>query len=148
MAEVIPKTTSTINRPLSQGFLFRTCQFTGPQFLSPDFPGGSVVKNPPANAGDPSSMCGLGRSPGERNGNPPHYSCLENPMDRVLWWITVHGVTKSQTQLSYQTTTITAWCGFGFHLSSTKHFADPFPKQRLPSHPLPSLYFKVPYTLA
>ena len=45
------------------------------------FPGGSVVKNPPANAGDAGSVPGLGRSPGEGNGNPLQYYCLENPMD-------------------------------------------------------------------
>ena len=43
---------------------------------------------------------GLGKSPGEGNGNPLQYSCLENPMDRGAWWVTVHGVTKSWTQLS------------------------------------------------
>ena len=43
---------------------------------------------------------GLGRSPGEGNGNPLQYSCLENPMDRGAWWATVHGVAKSRTQLS------------------------------------------------
>ena len=47
-----------------------------------DFPGGSVVKNLPANAGDVGSVPGLGRSPGEGHGNPFHYSCLENPMGR------------------------------------------------------------------
>ena len=46
------------------------------------FPGGSVVKNLPANAGEVGSVPGLGRSPGEGNGNPLKYSCLENPMDR------------------------------------------------------------------
>ena len=45
------------------------------------FPGGSVVKNPPANAGNGGSNPGSGRSPGEGNGNPLQYSCLENPMD-------------------------------------------------------------------
>ena len=60
------------------------------------FSGGSVVKNPPANAGDAeNSIPGLGRSPEEGNGNPLQYSCLGNPMDRD-WWATVHGVTKSQ----------------------------------------------------
>ena len=61
-----------------------------------------LVKNPPANARDPrdaGSIPGLGRSPGEGNGNPLQYSCLENPMDRGAWWAAVHGVTKSQTQL-------------------------------------------------
>ena len=58
------------------------------------FPGGSVVKNPPANAGDTGSILESGRSPGEGNGNPLQYSCLENSMDRGTWWATVHGVTK------------------------------------------------------
>ena len=64
------------------------------------FPGSSVVKNLPANAGDVGLICGLGRSPGEGNGNPLQYSCLGNPMDRGAWWATVCGVSKSQTQLS------------------------------------------------
>ena len=61
-----------------------------------------VVKNPPANAGDirdRGSISGLGRSPGGGPANPLQYSCLENPMDRGAWWATVHGVTKSWTQL-------------------------------------------------
>ena len=64
------------------------------------FPGGSVVKNPPANAGDAGdsvSISGSGRSPGGGNGNPLQYSCLENPVDKGAWWVTVHGVTKNQT---------------------------------------------------
>ena len=64
------------------------------------FPGGSVVKNLPANAGDTGdegSDPGLGRSPGAENGNPFQYSCLENPMDRGAWRATVHVVTKSLT---------------------------------------------------
>ena len=64
------------------------------------FPGGSEVKVYACNAGDPGSIPGLGRSPGEGNGNPLQHSCLENPMDRGAWWATVHGVTKSQTQLN------------------------------------------------
>ena len=59
-----------------------------------------VVKNLPANAGDTSSIPGSGRSTGEGNGNPLQCSCLENPMDRGAWWATIHGVTKSWTQLS------------------------------------------------
>ena len=58
------------------------------------FPGGSMVKNPPASAGDLSSIPASGRSPGEGNGNLPQYSCLGNLMDRGAWWATVHGVTK------------------------------------------------------
>ena len=56
--------------------------------------GGSVVNNPPANAGDMDLIPELRRSPGEGNGNPLQYSCLGNPMDRGAWWATVHGVPK------------------------------------------------------
>ena len=61
---------------------------------------GSVVKNLPANAGEVGSNPQLGRSPGEGNGNPLQYSFLGNPIDRGAWWATVHGVEKSQTQMS------------------------------------------------
>ena len=53
-----------------------------------------MVENPPANAGDPGSIPGSGRSPGEGNGNPLRYSCLGNAMDRGAWWATVHGDAK------------------------------------------------------
>ena len=52
------------------------------------------VKNPPADAGDAGLIPGLGRSPGEGNGNPLHYSCLGNPMDIGAWWTRVHEVTR------------------------------------------------------
>ena len=58
------------------------------------FPGGAVVKNPPASVGDTGSIPGSERSPGEGNGNLLQYSCLGNPMDRGAWWATVHEVTK------------------------------------------------------
>ena len=61
------------------------------------FPGGSAVKNPPANVGDTSSIPGLGRSLGEGNDSLPQYSCLENSMDRRAWWAAVHGVAKIHT---------------------------------------------------
>ena len=64
-----------------------------------------MVKNPPANAGDCGLIPGSRRSPGEGNGSPLQYSCLENPMDRGAWQATVHGIAKSQTQLS-ETATI------------------------------------------
>ena len=64
------------------------------------FPGGSEVKASACNEGDLGSIPGLGRSPGEGNGYPLQYSCLENPMDRGAWWATVHGVPKSRIQLS------------------------------------------------
>ena len=63
--------------------------------------GGSVVKNLPANVGDAGSIPGWGRYLGGGNGNPFQHSCLENPMDREVWWATVHGVAKSWTRLNY-----------------------------------------------
>ena len=62
-----------------------------------DFPGGSIVRNMPANAEDAGSIPGLGRSSGEGNGNRFQYSYLENPMDRGAWQATVHGVAESDT---------------------------------------------------
>ena len=64
------------------------------------FSGDSAVQNLPTNAGDVGLIPGSGRSPGEGNGNPLQYSCLENPMDRGAWWAILHGVRESQTQLS------------------------------------------------
>ena len=61
------------------------------------FPGGSDGKASVYNAGDLGSSPGLGRSPGEGNGNPLQYCCLENPMDRGAWYATVYGVAKSWT---------------------------------------------------
>ena len=72
------------------------------QVLHLGFPGGSVVKNLPTNAGyagDMGSIPELGRSPGEENGTPLQYSCLENSMDRGARQATVLGVAKSQIQL-------------------------------------------------
>ena len=59
-----------------------------------------MVKNPPVNSGDTGSIPGSGRSPGEGNSSPLQCSYLENPMDRGAWWVAVHGVAKTQTQLS------------------------------------------------
>ena len=80
-----------------------------------------VVKNPPANAGDAKDMDsipGLVRSPREGYVNPLKYSCLENPTDRGAWWATVHGVTKSRTQLKWlsmqYTTNATNMCLLSF----------------------------------
>ena len=73
------------------------------QFRKWGFPGGSVVKNLPTNAGDTrdaGSILGSGRSPGVGNGNPLQYSCLENPIGRRAWWVIDHRVAKSRTQLS------------------------------------------------
>ena len=73
------------------GFLF--CQGGGGWV----FPAGSAVKNLPANTGDTGSILGSRRCPGEGNGNPFQYSCLENPMERGTWRTTVHGVAKIET---------------------------------------------------
>ena len=62
--------------------------------------GGSVVKNPPVNAGAAGLIPGSGRFPGVGNGNPVQYSCLEYSMDRGAWRATIHGATNSQAQLS------------------------------------------------
>ena len=64
------------------------------------FPGSSASKESACHSGDPGSIPGSGRSPGEGNGLPLQYSCLENTMDRGTWWATVHGVAKSRTRLS------------------------------------------------
>ena len=70
-----------------------------PVWAGGGFPGGSEGKASACNVGDPGSIPGSGRSPGEGNGNLLQHSCLENPMDGA-WWATVHGVTKSRTRLS------------------------------------------------
>ena len=68
--------------------------------LKEGFPGGSVVRNLPANAGDLGSIPWLERSPGEGHSNPLQYSCLENSIDRGAWLARVHGVAKNWTQPS------------------------------------------------
>ena len=67
------------------------------RFIFESFPGGSDGKEHACNAGDPGSIPGSERSPGEENGNTLQYSCPENPMDRGAWWATVHGVTCKES---------------------------------------------------
>ena len=74
--------------------------FWGIIYISLVFSGDSDSKESTSNAGDLGLIPGSGRSPGEGNGNPLHYSCLENPMDRGAQLATVHGAAKSLTQLS------------------------------------------------
>ena len=78
-----------------------------------------VVKNQPANAGDireAGSIIGSGRFPGGGHGNPLQYCCLENPKDRGSWWVTVHRVAKSRTQLKGLITQHTSFsCVDSFH---------------------------------
>ena len=81
------------NFPMSKDLNEPLCLST----QSKDFAGGSDGKASDYNAGDLGSIPGLGRSPGEGNGNPLQYSCLENIMDGGAWQATIHGVTKSQT---------------------------------------------------
>ena len=81
------------------------------------FPGGAEVKASACNAGDPGSIPGSGRSPGEGNGNPLQYFCLENPMFGGAWSATVHRVTKSRTRLSNFTSLL-------LHLSLSILFSD------------------------
>ena len=115
--------TVALQAPLFMGFS-RQEYWNGLPFSSPgDLPNSGIelgspalqadgvllVKNPPINAGslrDAGSISGLRRSPGGGHGNPLQYSCLENPVDRGAWRATVHGVTKSQTRLSSQRTTV------------------------------------------
>ena len=74
------------------------------------FPGVSDGKVSACNAGDLGSISGSGRSPGEGNGNPLQYSCLENPMDGGAWWATVHGVAKSWTGLKWLSSSSSSIC--------------------------------------
>ena len=87
------KDRSTLKYILVNNFLHYLSSISG-------FPSSSVGKESTCNAGDQHSIPGSGRSSGEGDGNPVQYSCLENPMDRGAWQATVHGVAKSQTQLS------------------------------------------------
>ena len=66
------------------------------------FPHSSVGKESACNAGDLGWIPGSGRSPGEGNGNPLQYSCLENPMDRGAWWATAHGVARVRHDLAFE----------------------------------------------
>ena len=81
-----------ISCPIQESYCFKY------YYLYLGFPGGSDSKESACNVRDRGSIPGLGRSPGEGNGNSLQYSCLENPMDRGAWWATVRGITKSQTR--------------------------------------------------
>ena len=85
---------------LIRSYCFRILRISNKHLVRTSFPGGSEVKASAWDAGDPGSIPGLGRSPGEGNGNPLLYPCLENLMDGGAWWAIVHGVTKSWARLS------------------------------------------------
>ena len=87
------------------------------------FRGGSDGKESTCNAGYPGSIPGSGRSPGEGNGNPLQYSCLENPMDSGAWRATVHGVAKSHTRLNNKTS---------HFLTTTSRKGEPLPHKTAP----------------
>ena len=91
--------------PLTCRYIFRSG--ITKTYSNSSFPGASDGKASACNVGDPGLIPGLGRSPGERNGNPLQHSCLENPMDGGAWLATVHGVAKSRTRLSDFTFTVT-----------------------------------------
>ena len=101
-----PVTALITQCPVKDGWCLKSCGL----WPRTGFSGGSVVKNPPDNAGDARDVgliSGSGSSHGVRNGNPLWYSCLENSVDRGAWWAAVHGVTKDQTWLSTHTHTHT-----------------------------------------
>ena len=85
---------------LDRGWIFPRYIWYKPSLARPAFPCSSVGKEFACSTEDPGSIPGLGRSPGEGNGNPLQYPCLENLMDRGTWWIAVHGVAKSRARLS------------------------------------------------
>ena len=105
------KAAGSLNYNLYMGFTNDVCSSTSFIKHLSCFPGGSEVKASACNVGDLGLIPGLGRAPGEGNGNPLQYSCLENAMDGGAWWAAVHGVTKSRTRLSDFTFTFTGMAG-------------------------------------
>ena len=100
----------------SRPFLCLLCSFlfSSHTVIFEGFPGGLDGKVSACNAGDPGSIPGSGRSPGEGNGNLLQHPFLENPMDGGAWQATVHGVAKSRTRLSDFTFTFTLACWISF----------------------------------
>ena len=97
----------------------------------PSFPGGSDGKESVCNAGDLGLIPGSGRSPGEGNGYPLKYSCMENPTDREVWWATFHWLTKSWTRLSNSLTIqVQKWRLLFFKITL---FSNIFPKPFKPA---------------
>ena len=97
MVKNVPAMRETWIQSLGQDIPWRRAWQPIPVFL--DFPGGSDSKESACNVRDRGSIPGLGRSPGEGNGNSLQYSCLENPMHREAWWAAVYGVAQSWTRL-------------------------------------------------
>ena len=91
--------TCPTERNFSNDSFLRNCPYAIWKLSESLVPGGSEGKESICNARDLSCIPGSDRFPGEGNGYPLQYSCLENPMDRGAWQVTVHGISKSQTQL-------------------------------------------------
>ena len=98
--------------PEARGETWNKCFLIRVSRRNHNFPSGSVLKNLPANTGDPGSFPGSERSPRRANDHPLQYSCLENPMDREAWWAIVHGVVfvgYDWAQMQKETTLLTLW---------------------------------------
>ena len=108
----------------SQAFCKSLTTYTCPSDRN-DFPDGTMVKNPPANAGDMGLIPGSGRSPGDGSGNPLQYSYLENSIKREAWQYTVHGAARSRTWLLLTTHTVRsrAWLGSCRRHGSSRNIA-------------------------
>ena len=111
-----PVTGNSVSRVLFPKQLCSTTESLG-------FPDGSDGKEPACSAGDPGSIPGSGRSPGEGNGNPLQYSCLENSIDRGGWWAAVLGVAKSRTWLVVFNNGV---CVFGYLTAVCPHWIEVF----------------------
>ena len=102
LEKVVPKSISFLEH--SSAFVFQKVRFCSNEDIQKliqfSFPCSSVSKESACSAGDSGLIPGLGRYPGEGNGTPLQYPCLESLMDRGAWWAAVHGVSKSQTRLS------------------------------------------------
>ena len=94
---------------------WKDCHLIENTYERTSFPSASDGKESACNAGDSDSIPGLGRSPGEGNGNPLQYSCLENPMHRGPWWATVHAVAKRQKWLKWLTLSLSFMKGHIIH---------------------------------
>ena len=135
---------STVVKPSDQ-WLLQSCHLLGGaptpahSCVCLGFPGGSAGKESACNTGDPGSIPGLGRSPGDGNGYPLQYSYLENSMDRGAWWATILGVAKSWTRLNVLN--VTEHFSVQFRCSIVSDSLEPRGLQhtRLPYHQFPEI---------